>query len=348
MSTDMQILLVDEDVVARQYIRCSLEEMGYAVLEADTTSEAMGILQREPCRLVLLDVSCGSLDGVEFARALRSKELGRYVYLIMVLARNDDEMFAAAFEAGADDCTVRPLSDTRLRARLKAARRVVSIETRDVAIFAMAKMAESRDPDTGQHIDRVQNYSRLLAAALAEDSPYADRITPEFIRNIYLTSPLHDIGKVGIPDCVLLKPCRLDEREWEIMKTHAAQGASTLSAATKKFPGTEYLEIATEIALSHHERWDGTGYPQGLAGEEIPLSARIFAIADVYDALVSKRVYKGAFDHHVAVNIILNEEPGHFDPIVAETFGRISDQFHEIALRLSDVTSQPTPQMLAF
>jgi putative two-component system response regulator len=224
----------------------------------------------------------------------------------------------------------------------------VSIETRDVAIFAMAKLAESRDPDTGQHIERVQGYSRLLARALADGSPYADQITPEFVRNIYLTSPLHDIGKVGIPDCVLLKPCRLNAREWEIMKTHAAQGAATLSAAKKKFPGTEYLEIATEIALSHHERWDGTGYPQGLAGEEIPLSARIFAFADVYDALVSKRVYKGAFDHEVAVNIILNEEPGHFDPVIAETFEQISDEFYRIAMQLSDFVDRPTPQMLAF
>ncbi len=348
MKTAMQILLVDEDIVARQYIRCSLEEMGYAVLEAANAPEAIRILQREPCRIVLMDASSGASDGVEFARTLRRNDLGRYVYLIMVVGRDDDATFSAAFEAGADDCTIRPLNDTRLQARLKAARRVVSIETRDVAIFAMAKLAESRDPDTGQHIERVQQYSRLLAEALAEDSPYADQISPEFIRNIYLTSPLHDIGKVGIPDCVLLKPCRLNQREWEIMKTHSAQGAATLSAAQKKFPGTDYLETATEIALSHHERWDGTGYPRGLSGEEIPLSARIFAIADVYDALVSKRVYKGAFDHDVAVNIIVNEEPGHFDPAIAETFERIAERFQDIAMRLSDAASQPTPQMLAF
>jgi putative two-component system response regulator len=344
----MQILLVDEDIVARQYIRCSLEEMGYIVLEADGTDQALRILQAEPCRIVLCMAGCDRFSGIELARAIRQAELKRYLYLIMVMDRDDDELFAEAFEAGADDCTIRPLSDMRLAARLKAARRVVSIETRDVAIFAMAKLAESRDPDTGQHIERVQGYSRLLARALADGSPYADQITPEFVRNIYLTSPLHDIGKVGIPDCVLLKPCRLNAREWEIMKTHAAQGAATLSAAKKKFPGTEYLEIATEIALSHHERWDGTGYPQGLAGEEIPLSARIFAFADVYDALVSKRVYKGAFDHEVAVNIILNEEPGHFDPVIAETFEQISDEFYRIAMQLSDFVDRPTPQMLAF
>jgi putative two-component system response regulator len=348
MSDAMQILLVDEDVVARQYVRYSLQEMGYEVLEAETIDQAMAVLHVEPCRIVLCDMGDDGLGGAAFARRLRHAELRRYVYLIMVTSRDDDETFAEVFEAGADDCTVRPLSDTRLQARLKAARRVVSIETRDVAIFAMAKLAESRDPDTGQHIERVQNYSQSMARALAAESPYADRITPEFIRNVYLTSPLHDIGKVGIPDCVLLKPGRLNETEWTIMKTHAAQGAATLSAAKKRFPGTGYLQIATEIALSHHERWDGSGYPQGLAGEEIPLSARIFAIADVYDALISKRVYKGAFDHELAVNIILNEEEGHFDPVILETFRRICDEFHRIAEELSDAIRQPTPQMLAF
>src|SRR5207248_5870327 len=207
---------------------------------------------------------------------------------------------------------------------------VLSLETRDVAIFAMAKLAESRDSETGAHLERVRSYCRILAQQLAQKPKFHDVITAEYIRLIYQTSPLHDIGKVGIPDSVLLKPGRLSDREFEIMKTHAEIGAQTLEAALEQFPGIKFLEMARDIAATHHERFDGTGYPRGLRGADIPLCGRIVALADVYDALTTKRVYKSAFAHDVARSIIIDERGTHFDPDVADAFLAAEMQFIEI------------------
>lgn len=161
------------------------------------------------------------------------------------------------------------------------------------------------------------------------DNPPAE-ITPFFIENIVLTSPLHDIGKIGIPDFVLLKPGRLDDREFEIMKSHSLIGFETLNKALQKYPAAEYLRMSAEIAESHHEKFDGSGYPHGKKGEEIPLSARIVALADVYDALVSKRIYKNAFPHEIAKSIIIGDKGTHFDPLVVEAFEKCQPAFCQI------------------
>jgi putative two-component system response regulator len=201
---------------------------------------------------------------------------------------------------------------------------------RDMTIFAVAKLAESRDTDTGAHLERVRNYSRILAQNLADHGQFAGVVTPEFIQLIYLTSPLHDIGKVGIPDAVLLKPGKLSEREYEIMKSHASIGAATLDAAAQHFPGVQFLEMGRDIAAAHHEKFDGSGYPNGLSGDAIPLAARIVALADVYDALTSKRVYKPAYSHDAAKAIIEKSSGSHFDPHVFEAFLRCENEFAEI------------------
>lgn len=208
--------------------------------------------------------------------------------------------------------------------------------TRDVTIFALAKLAESRDPETGQHLERVRGYAYFLAKELAKEGKLAGRIDASFIRLIYLTSPLHDVGKVAIPDHVLLKPGRLDDREFAIMKTHATLGAETLDSARARYPEAEFLHVARDIAASHHERVDGTGYPQGLAGEEVPLCARIFSLADVYDALVSKRVYKEAFARDVARGIIMEGKGTQFDAEVVEAFLRCERAFWEIRERYDE------------
>jgi putative two-component system response regulator len=203
----------------------------------------------------------------------------------------------------------------------------LSVETREVAIFAMAKLAESRDPETGEHLERMRNYSRILAQHLATRRAFAKSVDEEYVRLMYLTSPLHDIGKVGIPDSVLLKPGRLTDREFEIMKQHAVIGAETLEAAARQYPGVAYLGMARDIAVGHHERFDGSGYPTGLAGQDIPLSARIVALADVYDALTSKRVYKLAFAPDIARSMIVGDSGKHFDPALVEAFVENEDRF---------------------
>jgi len=209
-------------------------------------------------------------------------------------------------------------------------------ETRDVAILSLAKLAESRDPETGAHLERVQAYCQILAEQLAAMGQYTDEIDAEFVRLIHATSPLHDIGKVGIPDSILLKPGQLSNREFEIMKTHAEIGAQTLDAAMKRFPKTKFLRMARDIAATHHERFDGTGYPQGLSGDQIPLCGRIVAVADVYDALSSKRVYKAAFTHEVAKEILLKESGRHFDPPIIAAFQAAEEEFIAVRERFAN------------
>jgi len=222
--------------------------------------------------------------------------------------------------------------------------------TRDVAIFALAKLAESRDPETGEHINRMRHYSLILAQQLRRNSPYAHRIDEQFPQDIFRSSPLHDIGKVGIPDAILLKPCELTWEEYEIMKTHTTIGAEALREAAHQDQSGSFLEMATEIARHHHERFDGMGYPDGLAGEEIPLSARIVALADVFDALTTRRIYKPAYDPEVATRIVEERAGSHFDPVIAEAFRAQHDEFLRIwnenaACELGEIDAED-PEMI--
>jgi putative two-component system response regulator len=267
------------------------------------------------------------MDGVELCRRIRAAEFPGYVYVILLTSRDDIQDVVEGLTAGADDFMTKPFHPAELRVRIRVGERILSLETREVAIFALAKLAESRDPETGEHLERMRNYARILAQHLATTPQHAGAVDDEFIRLIYLTSPLHDIGKVGIPDSVLLKPGRLSNREFEIMKQHALIGAETLEAAARQYPGVAYLRMARDIAAGHHERFDGSGYPEGRAGEDIPLSARIVALADVYDALTSKRVYKPAFAPDIARSMIVGESGKHFDPALVEAFVAEEDRF---------------------
>jgi len=193
-------------------------------------------------------------------------------------------------------------------------------ETRDTAVFVLASLAESRDPETGEHLERIRSYCHILAEELRKNSPYAEWIDNVFIEDLYRSSPLHDIGKIGIPDSILLKPGPLTSEEFEIMKHHSIIGAEALGNTVKNTAGTSFLQMAADVARYHHEKFDGKGYPDGLKEQEIPLAARIVALADVYDALTSARVYKSAFRPEIAKIMIKEERGRHFDPIIVDAF----------------------------
>jgi putative two-component system response regulator len=217
-------------------------------------------------------------------------------------------------------------------------RRTREVETiQDVTILAMASLAESRDNETGNHLRRTQHYVLELAQALQTHPRFAAALDEKTIEMLFKSAPLHDIGKVGIPDAILLKPGKLTPKEFEIIKTHTTIGRDAIAAAETLLEGeSTFLRLAREIAYYHQEKWDGSGYPEGLRGGAIPISARLMALADVYDALISRRVYKPPFPHEKAVSIIVSGRGKHFDPDVVDAFLRIEAQFRAIAERFAD------------
>ena len=334
----MRILIADDDDIALELVERALTDWGHEVHTARDGREALEIVCRESIRMVISDWMMPAMDGIELCEQIRTAPVPGYVYIILLTSRHEKADIIEGLSAGADDFIVKPFDPTELRVRVRVGERIVSLETQHVAVFAMAKLAESRDPETGHHLERIRNYARVLAGELSVRGEFAGEISQEYIETIYLTSPLHDIGKVGIPDCILLKPGRLTDHEFEIMKAHSVIGGGTLAAAVDQYPGVEYLRMARDIALTHHERFDGSGYPRGLRGEEIPLCGRIVALADVYDALTSKRVYKEAFAHDVARNIILEESGDQFDPNVVKAFRRTESRFIETREQYAEVT----------
>jgi len=322
-----RILIVDDDEIALEALHHMLTRAGYEVVTRINGVEALEELQAGECRLVVTDWNMPEMDGLELCRQIRAQEFPGYVYVILLTSRDGKDDTLQGLSAGADDFVTKPFEPPELLARVRIGERILSLETRDVAIFAMAKLAESRDPETGEHLERMRTYSRIIAEYLAHDDEFDEPISEDYPRLIYLTSPLHDIGKVGIPDCVLLKPGRLSDSEFEIMKTHTTIGAATLDAAVRQYPGVAYLHLARNIALAHHERFNGSGYPRGLVGRDIPLCGRIVALADVYDALTSKRVYKQAFTHDIARSMIVEQSGKHFDPNVTRAFIQCEEQF---------------------
>jgi putative two-component system response regulator len=331
----MRILVVDDDAMTREMLSRMLAAQGYDVLVAANGREAIEIIRSQSIRLVVSDWEMPEMSGVALCEAVRKADLPGYVYVIL-LTSHDQSFAVEGMEAGADDFLTKPVEPAELAVRIRAASRVLGLESRDVAIFALAKLAEARDPETGAHLERVQHYTHVLARYLQEQGTFSDELDDEFVKLIRLTSPLHDIGKVAIPDCVLLKPGQLSTEEYEIMKMHTLAGAQALEAALVTRPEARFLKIARDIALSHHEHWDGNGYPRRLAGDDIPLCGRIMTVADVYDALVSKRVYKSAANHHVARNIIIEQRGRQFDPRLVDAFLACEAEFLKIRERFVD------------
>jgi putative two-component system response regulator len=331
----MKILVVDDELVSREKMALLVRDLGHEALIAEDGIEGWGIWKNERTRMVITDWMMPRMDGLELCRKIREAEGSLYIYLIIVTSREDVNDLVRGMDAGADDFITKPFVREELAVRIRAGERISGFETRDIVIFALARLLESRDSETGNHLERIRHYSKTLAEAISESDNSPEEIDTLFLDNIYLTSPLHDVGKVGIPDRVLLKPGRLNHMEFELMKKHCKIGFDTLHEALEKYPKADYLCMSAEIARSHHEKFDGTGYPKGLKGEEIPLCARIVALADVYDALVSRRVYKEAYLHGKAKSIIEKERGKHFDPMVVEAFLASEAKFIEILERFS-------------
>ncbi len=337
----MRILTVDDDEIALEMLGNALRAAGHEVETASNGREALERMAKNPCRLVISDWDMPEVNGLELCQRLRAGDHSGYVYVILLTGHDSTQEIVQGMSSGADDFICKPFDPQELLVRVRAGERVLALETRDVAIFAMAKLAESRDHETGAHLERVRCYSKVLAKQLSETPKFERLIDQRYIHLIYLTSPLHDIGKVGIPDSVLLKPGRLSDAEFAMMKKHTTLGADTLNAALNEYPEAKFLKMARDIAATHHERFDGTGYPEGLCGSEIPMCGRIVALADVYDALTSKRVYKDAFSHQIARSIILEESGSHFDPDVVDAFLLAEDQFLAIRQRYDEAQAAP-------
>jgi putative two-component system response regulator len=331
----MRILIVDDSEIELALLENSLRRAGHVVDQATNGEDALAMLQRDSHRLVITDWDMPKMDGLALCRAARAT-MSTYVYCILLTSHNGSDEIVTGLSAGADDFLSKPYNPAELLVRIRGAERVLSLETRDMTIFAMAKLAESRDRETGQHLERVRIYAESLARRLLASPKFQRVIDERFVHLIYETSPLHDIGKVGIPDQILLKPGKLTAEEYAIMQTHTTLGAATLDAALQRYPDADFLRFARDIAACHHERYDGSGYPRGLLGEEIPLCARVVAVADVYDAVTSNRIYRKAMTHDEARQLILDGSGKHFDPDVVSAFFDLEDQFVAICREFKD------------
>jgi putative two-component system response regulator len=310
--------------------------------------------ENDPPDLILLDIMMPGMDGYEVCRRLKANEKLKDIPVIFLSALDDTEDKVKAFAAGCVDYVTRPFQFEEVKARVEVQIRLRQLQTelqtsnrrlqdlvgeqvREISasqmatIFALAKLAEARDDDTGRHLERVQTWCKLLAAKTGEQPAHRAEADAVFVENIVHASPLHDIGKVGIRDAVLLKPGKLTSEEFEEMKTHTTLGAQTLEAVKDQYPKNAFIRMGIEIARSHHEKWDGKGYPEGLSGTAIPLSARIMALADVYDALRANRCYRPAMSHEKSREIILQGCGTHFDPDVVEAFRGLETTFKTLS-----------------
>lgn len=361
-----RILVVDDLEENVRLLQHFLEPKGYDVHCAYTGEQALTAVDQFPPDVVLLDLVMPGIDGFEVCQRLKADAETRHIPIIILTGLSEVQANVRALEAGADDFLIKPIDsvllDARIRNSLRAKRlqdRVIQYQrqlevynetlearirdrtaqlerTQQVAIFSMAKLAESRDNETGEHIDRMRCYAREIAIELCIWPKYESRVAPTFTDTLFLSSPLHDIGKVGIPDGILLKPGKLSPEEFEIMKAHTVIGGDTLKAADAEAGGDSFLAMGRDIAYYHHEKWDGSGYPFNLRGEQIPLAARIVALGDVYDALTSRRPYKEAFSHDRSKAIILQGRGSHFDPDVVDAFLAREANFIEIRRNFHD------------
>jgi putative two-component system response regulator len=355
-------VLVIDDTPANLSLLNQLLRAHYRVKLASSGARGLELTALQAPDLILLDIMMPEMDGYEVCRRLKANPASAGIPVIFLTAKVDAADEELGFEVGAVDFIHKPIAPSIVLARVKTHLQIKSWQTfledqsawlqaeierrvnevlylQEASIRVMVSLAEFRDECTGNHIRRTQTYVRLLAQYLSRQERDRAFLTAEHIDQIAKASPLHDIGKIAIPDHILLKPGKHTPEEFAIMKTHAVKGESML-ARTRQELGEDnlMLHFASQIARSHHERWDGTGYPDGLCGAAIPLPARLMAVADVYDALRSVRPYKPALSHAAAVSLLLEQRGRHFDPALIDAFLALQDEFAKIATQLADST----------
>ena len=361
METKLATILIVDDTPENLAVLGELLQPTYRVRAANSGLRALKIAAVPPIPdLILLDVMMPEMDGYAVLQALQADARTRDVPVIFVTAMDSTEDEEHGLACGAVDYITKPvrpaivLARVRTQLELKQARDFLRDKNsyleaevirrmgenqliQEVSIHALARLAETRDPETGNHLRRTQEYVRTLSNGLRHHPRFVHYLNDRSIDTLARSAPLHDIGKVGIPDHILLKPGKLTPDEWEIMKTHAELGAKAIAQAERDAAKpVDFLTVAKEIAHHHHERWDGSGYPDRLAGDAIPLSARLMALADVFDALINKRVYKEPFPYEQAREMIVASRGSHFDPDIVDAFVAAYDQFCAIANRYRD------------
>ncbi|TGE32180.1 HD domain-containing phosphohydrolase [Desulfosporosinus sp. Sb-LF] len=342
MNRQKTIMIVDDTEMNIVILVEALQD-DYELIVAINGLEAIELLEEQKPDLILLDIMMPEMDGYDVLITIKKNPELTHIPVILLSAITDSDSKTKGFSLGAVDYVTKPVEIVEVKARVKTqlkfeearliletqnllleekvkARTELLERTNSAAIYCLAALAETRDPETGEHIKRTQKYIRALALELQGKDEYSSVLTNEYIELLYKSAPLHDIGKVGVKDSILLKPGRLTEEEFEEMKKHTIYGGESLMVGIKELGEDSFLTLAKEIAITHHEKWDGTGYPRGLSKAEIPISGRLMALSDVYDALISKRVYKDAFTHDEARNIILEGRGTHFDPTIVDAF----------------------------
>ncbi|MBF0549645.1 MAG: two-component system response regulator [Deltaproteobacteria bacterium] len=353
-----KILVVDDTPANLRLIMETLKN-DYKIVTALNGEKALILAATEPLPdLILLDVMMPEIDGYEVCARLKSDVKTKNIPIIFLTALNEEEDEARGLALGAADFITKPFRPGLVKARVRnhielklhrdhldslvKERTSELLLTQQVTIEGLATLAEYRDPETGGHIFRTQSYVRALAEHLRNHPDFASVLNDDIIDKLYRSAPLHDIGKVSIPDSILLKSGKLTDEEFTTMKTHAKCGYDAIARATKRLGQNSFLQLAMEMAYTHHEKWDGSGYPLGLKGEQIPVSGRLMALADVYDALISRRVYKPPMRHQTAVSIISEVRGTHFDPRVVDAFLELEEKFKLIALEFADFDDERT------
>lgn len=351
-----RVLIVDDSPVNIHILMDILMDQ-YTVLVAINGEKALKIAEMDPPPdLILLDIMMPDMDGYEVCAKLKANAQTVNIPVLFVTALTSDENEAKGLEIGALDYIAKPFNPALVKARVKnhlelkrysdqlenMVREKTSelMITRDVAIETLGSLAEFRDSETGDHIKRTMHYIRCLAEQLQDHPNFKEFLNPTVIEHLWKSAPLHDVGKVGVPDSILLKPGKLTPEEFVEIKKHTIYGRDVLSASASKLGPDSFLRIAQEMAYTHHEKWDGSGYPQGIKGEEIPVCGRLMALADVYDALISRRVYKSALPHAQAVEIIRKGRGTDFDPAIVDVFLEFEDNFQRIALDFADFANE--------